>query len=78
VAEVTVRELRNHCGQVIDRVAQGERITITRAGKPVAELHPLVPARVLASALLDRWRRLPQLDPVRFRSDLDAIIDSSV
>ena len=78
MAEVTVRDLRNHCGEVIDRVAKGERITITRAGKPVAELHPLVPARVSASALLERWRDLPRLDPIKFRSDLDSMIDSSV
>jgi len=39
------------------------------------ELHP-VPGRVLdASTLLERWRRLPHVDPVRLRSDIDDVMD---
>ncbi|MGQ0519936.1 MAG: type II toxin-antitoxin system Phd/YefM family antitoxin, partial [Actinomycetota bacterium] len=30
MAEASIRELRNHGGEVIDRVAAGERVTITR------------------------------------------------
>src|ERR1039457_110292 len=30
MAEVTIRELRNHGGDVVDRVARGEPVTITR------------------------------------------------
>ena len=30
--EVTIRDLRNHGGEVVDRVAAGERLTVTRAG----------------------------------------------
>ncbi len=41
MAEASIRELRNHGGEVIDRVAAGERVTITRDGKAVAELRPL-------------------------------------
>lgn len=76
--EVTVRELRNQGGKVIDRVARGERITVTRDGKPVAELRPYVQARVSARRLLEHWGRLPALDPVTFRDDLDGIIDSRI
>ena len=36
-----MRELRNHGGDVLDRVEAGERLTVTRNGKPVAELVPL-------------------------------------
>jgi Antitoxin Phd_YefM, type II toxin-antitoxin system len=36
MAEVTIRELRNHGGDVVDRVARGEPVTITRAGQPGA------------------------------------------
>ena len=78
MAEVTVRDLRNHGGDVIDRVARGERVTITRAGKPVAELRPFVTARVSAEALLERWHRLPYVDPVQFREDVDSMLDSSL
>jgi len=38
MAEVTIRELRNHGGDVVDRVAAGERLIVTRDGRPVAEL----------------------------------------
>jgi prevent-host-death family protein len=76
VTEVSVRELRNQGGQVLDRVARGERITITRDGKPVAELRPYAQTRVSGRTLLERWRRLPAIDPVGFREDLDQIIDS--
>ena len=34
----TVRELRNHGGEVLDRVARGESLIVTRDGAEVAEL----------------------------------------
>jgi prevent-host-death family protein len=78
MSQVTVRELRNHGGDVLDRVARGERITITRAGRPVAELRPYVSARLTSKALLERWRNLPPIDLVRFRADIDSVLDSSL
>lgn len=78
VADVTIRQLRNHGGDVVDRAARGEQITITRAGKAVAEL-TAVPAQPLcAQTLHARWRRLPPMDPARLRADLDAVLDASV
>jgi prevent-host-death family protein len=78
VADVTIRELRNHGGEVVDRVARGEQITITRAGKPVAELRPIPgPARSAAS-LLARWRQLPAADYQTLRAELDDVLDPSV
>lgn len=74
MADVTIRELRNHGGDVVDRAAAGEPITITRAGKPVAELRPATRKALTASALLDRWRRIPAVDPVAMRADADAIV----
>jgi prevent-host-death family protein len=75
MADVTIRELRNHGGEVVDRVARGERVTITRSGKPVAELHPLGAEALLSAVLLERWSRLPRVDPVRLRRDIDASLD---
>lgn len=76
--EVTIRQLRNHGGDVVDRVQAGERLTVTRSGRPVAELRPL-PRRALdASALLERWRCLPLVDPDRLRSDIDDVLDPSL
>lgn len=73
-----MRDLRNHGGHVIDRVARGERVTITRDGKPVAELRPFVHSRVSSEALLERWRQLPTIDAALWRQDLDEVIDSKL
>jgi prevent-host-death family protein len=70
--EVTIRELRNHGGRVVDRVTAGERLTVTRDGRPVAELRPIHAGALTAATLLQRWRRLPALDPGALRADLDA------
>jgi prevent-host-death family protein len=78
MSEVTVRELRNHGGEVLDRVAKGEKITVTRAGKPVAELRPYVNPRLTSKVLLERWRHLPAIDLARFRADIDSVLDSSL
>ena len=39
--EVASRELRNNTRALLDRVASGERITITVRGRPIAELTPV-------------------------------------
>lgn len=78
MSEVTIRELRNHGGAVVDRVAAGEHVVVTRAGKPVAELRPLGKEPLSAAALIDRRRRLPRLDPGRLRDDIDAVLDPSL
>lgn len=75
---VSVRDLRNSGGRVLERVAKGESLTITMDGRPIAELRPL-PGRALpAAALLARWRRLPPVDVAAFRADLDRVLDSSL
>ena len=78
MGEVSIRELRNHGGDVIDRVAAGERVTVTRDGRPVAELRPLSPATVPVRVLQRRWSRLPAVDVDAFRRDLDDVLDSSL
>lgn len=78
MADATVRDLRNKGGEVLDRVLAGERITVTRDGKPVAELRPVPGARLDAHALVERFRRLPSVDPDRFRADVDAVIDQAL
>ncbi len=75
MADVTIRELRNNGGAVVDRAAGGEEITITRAGKPVAELRPASQPTLSAQTLLRRWRRLPAVDPDALRADIDDILD---
>lgn len=78
MGDVSVRELRNHGGDVLDRVAAGESLTITRDGHPVARLLPLPRTAVTAEVLLDRWRALPVVDPAAVRADIDAVLDPSL
>jgi len=78
MAEITIRELRNHGGEVVDRVAQGEQITVTRAGKPVAELRPVAQRPLTAETLIHRWQRLPPVDYRAMRSELDETLDPAL
>ncbi|MFN2323008.1 MAG: type II toxin-antitoxin system Phd/YefM family antitoxin [Trueperaceae bacterium] len=71
----TVRDLRNHGGDVLDRVAAGERVVVTRDGRPVAELTAVRAARVGREALLARWRHVPRVDAHALRRDLDGVLD---
>lgn len=78
MGEATIRDLRNHGGEVIDRVRAGERITITRDGEPVAELSPLPRRPLDAATVIARFSGLPVVDPDRLRADIDALIDQSL
>jgi prevent-host-death family protein len=78
VDRVSIRDLRNKGGEVVDRVVRGERVTITRSGKPVAELRPLQADALPGSVLLERWHRLPRFDPARLRRDIDASLDPNL
>jgi prevent-host-death family protein len=75
---VTIRDLRNHGGEVVERVEAGERVTVTRDGRPVAELRPLRSRGIGAAALLERWRRVTAVDARAFRRDIDDVIDRSL
>ena len=75
---VTIRELRNRGGHVLDRVSRGETLTVTRDGRPVAELRPLPVQPASADELLARWRRLPRVDAVGLRRDIDSVLDPAL
>ena len=74
---VTIRDLRNHGGEVVDRVLAGEHLVITRDGHPVAELRPVHRAALDAATLLTR-RRLPHVDVNVFRADIDETLDNQL
>jgi antitoxin (DNA-binding transcriptional repressor) of toxin-antitoxin stability system len=78
MADVSIRDLRNKGGEVVDRAARGEQIVITKAGKPVAELRALSRTGVSADALLTRWRNLPAVDPAALRTDIDEWLDPTL
>lgn len=75
---VNVRDLRNHGGEVLDRVGAGETIIVERSGTPVAKLVPLPPVRLSARELIEQYQRLPKVDPDALRRDLDAVLDPSL
>lgn len=77
MTDVTIRELRNNGGEIVDRAAAGEQITITRGGRAVAELRPMRPP-LSAEVLIERRRRLSVVDPVALRADIDEVLDSSL
>jgi prevent-host-death family protein len=76
--EVSIRDLRNHGGEVVDRVARGEHVTVTRRGKQVAVLSPVRSSGVPITELVRRRAHLPLLDPAALRRDLDGVIDPSL
>jgi prevent-host-death family protein len=78
MAEVGVRDLRNRGGEILNRVAGGETLTVTRDGDPVAELRPLLRRPLGAERLLERWHALPAVDPAALRADIDDVMDPAV
>ncbi|MGL4174534.1 MAG: type II toxin-antitoxin system Phd/YefM family antitoxin [Dermatophilaceae bacterium] len=69
------KELRNHIGEVLRRVEAGETLTVTVAGRPVAELRPAERRRWVSGAALARvWQgpapRTLDDDLARFGADL--------
>ena len=75
---VSVRELRNHGGEVLDRVARGAALVVTRDGAEVAELRPRARKSPSAADLVARRRSLPAVDPAALRADLDAVLDAEL
>lgn len=69
------KELRNQVGEVLRRVEAGETITVTVAGRPVAELSPLRRHRwVSGTALSQVWRGPRPRDLVKDLEHLGAAV----
>lgn len=73
-----MRDLRNHGGDVLARVEQGEAVVVTRDGTAVAELRPLVRRSPSAAELIARRKTLPRVDPKILRSEIDAVLDAGL
>lgn len=67
---VSMRELRNHTGRVIEAVDAGEQVVLTVHGRPVADIvpHETRSARRPAETLLRELSQTPA-DP-RFAADV--------
>ena len=73
-----MRELRNHGGEILNRVQRGEHLTVTRDGVAIAELTPVLQPPQQVSVLINRRRLIPRVDPAALRADIDALIDQSI
>jgi antitoxin (DNA-binding transcriptional repressor) of toxin-antitoxin stability system len=78
VTEVAIRDLRNHGGEILDRVAGGEAMTVTRDGHAIAELRPPPRRPLQAAVLLQRRRSLPVVDAAKLRADIDDLLDPTL
>jgi antitoxin (DNA-binding transcriptional repressor) of toxin-antitoxin stability system len=63
---------------VLDPVARGEDLIVTRDGAEVAELRPRRGPAPAPSELIERRRHLPKVDPDLLRRDIDAVLDSTL
>lgn len=54
--EFNVHEAKTHLSRLLERVAAGERITISRAGRPIADLVPHQRRTVRVGGLRGRIR----------------------
>lgn len=63
---------------MLDRVALGEELIVTRDGAEVAELRPRRRRSLPVAELIERRRRLPAVDPAELRRDIDTVVDSQL
>jgi prevent-host-death family protein len=73
---ITQRELRNQSGDIMRALDRGESFVVTRNGTPVGELVPTRPRQFVSThAVASAFAGSPPIDPVRFRDDVDALVD---
>jgi antitoxin (DNA-binding transcriptional repressor) of toxin-antitoxin stability system len=74
--QITQRELRNDSGEIMRALDSGESFVVTRNGVPTGELRPVQARRfVAADAAIAAFAGAPDIDPGRFRDDVDAHAD---
>jgi prevent-host-death family protein len=72
--EIGAYEAKTHLPRLLDEVAAGETITITKHGRPIAILSPVREGRASATAAaasLIAYRRQHRLDGLRIRDLID-------
>lgn len=73
---ITQRELRNQSGEIMRALDRGETFVVTRNGAAVGELVPLPRRRFLAAeAAVAAFHGAAEIDPARFRADVDADLE---
>lgn len=80
MASYGVAEAKNNFTHLLDRVEEGERVVITRHGKPVAEIRPLAPERPLPTeaerrAAFERLRKMRDSLPPATQTSVELLRD---
>lgn len=65
-------------GRVSAQVVADQTSTVTSDGGSVAELHPDHRPPLGADVLVERWRRLPAVDPAGLRVGIDDVLDQNL
>lgn len=72
MADVSIRELRNHVSDIMRRVQSGEHVRVTSDRQPVAQIVPLpVRRQTMPGAELLAWRRHGAGPDADLASDLE-------
>lgn len=74
LTSIGLRELRQHASEYVRRAEQGERITVTVAGRPAAELVPVGEPAWTSYERALRALSGPPLEPWD-RDEAEAIVD---
>lgn len=72
---IGIRELQHHVGKVMDRVAAGETVTISRHRVPFARIVPLEPPKKKQSKHPDWMARLKEIYGDKILPDSQPIFD---
>jgi prevent-host-death family protein len=65
MADVGVRELKQHLSEYLDRAERGELITVTDRGRPKALLSPLPGRAQVEAGIAEGWITPPSGPPLR-------------
>ena len=52
---IGVRSLKDHLSEILERVAQGEVVTVTRRGRQIAKIVPPTGRSILERGLAEGW-----------------------
>jgi antitoxin (DNA-binding transcriptional repressor) of toxin-antitoxin stability system len=77
---ITEDELRRRTANVIDAIVQGDCFVVTRRDRPVAELRPVRPRRLIfvpAAKIVALAATGPHIDRGRFERDRARAIDTT-
>ena len=76
--QISQRDLRLRYRDIMDAVERGEAFTVTRDGRPMGQLVPLLRRFETRERFAVVARGAGVMDERRFRQDLDAYLDDAI